>query len=308
MALVSYPEFLQTRTYSAQQLRHLFAKLGLQEGVYGATDLQVSQRAAGANMSVDVAAGDALVQGDDITRQGLYHVVNDGVVNVPISASHGALPRLDQIILRVYDSTVLGVSDVPSLEVLAGTPTAGATLDNRSGAATLPNNAIRLADVLVGAGVAVIANSALRDRRPWVRGANYRYERTSAGSYTITSSSYVAIDSTNLTKRIECSGTGHLEIELLPYSVNEQLATGSSFVAVFVDGASAAERRWIQRGSFNDEAFPPLKFTVKPTAGSKLIEMRAMHPSSGQLVIAAGPTLPLHFTIREELRGSGDNG
>lgn len=212
MALVSYPEFLQTRTYSAQQLRHYLSRLGVQEGVYGATHFAVSQRGAGANMSVDVAAGDALIQGDDVTRQGIYHLVNDATVNAVVSAAHGSLPRIDQIIARVYDSTIAGVSDVPTIEVVAGTATSGATLDNRTGAAALPNGAIRLADVLVPAASATVVTANIRDRRPWANGAH----AIGGGwaSTSTTSNTGAVIDAASAKQRVEVSGLWLVRVKL----------------------------------------------------------------------------------------------
>ena len=98
-----------------------------------------------------MAAGAAWVQGDDTARQGLYHQVNDAAVTGLVAAGHATNPRIDQVILRIFDSSVTGVSDTPTLSTLAGTATGGATLDNRTGAAALPNGAIRIADILVPA-------------------------------------------------------------------------------------------------------------------------------------------------------------
>src|SRR4051794_11835598 len=106
----------------------------LQEGAVGATDLKAAQRAAGANMSVDVAAGQAWVQIDTGTRNGLGHVVNDATANVAVTASNATNPRVDQVVLQWNETAIpTGAGDVPTLRVLAGTATAGATLDNRTG-------------------------------------------------------------------------------------------------------------------------------------------------------------------------------
>lgn len=169
MALLA-PEFIPGNKYLFQTIRHLMEHIGIQEGVYASGDLAVSQRATGANMSVDVAAGAAWVKGDTGTRQGLYHVVNDALVNLTVSAAHSTNPRLDQVILVVNDSSVSGASNTPELKVLAGTATSGATLDNRNGAASLPSNAIRLADILVAAADTSITTAEIRDRRPRARG------------------------------------------------------------------------------------------------------------------------------------------
>lgn len=150
---VQLPEFLQTQKYSAQRIRQMMRSSGLiQEGIVHFGDFQVKQRGAGANMSVDITAGDAWVQGDDTARQGLYHVGNDAVVNLAVPAANATNPRIDQVVLRVYDSTIIGgAKDEAVLELVAGTATAGATLANRTGAAALPSSALRLADIVVPA-------------------------------------------------------------------------------------------------------------------------------------------------------------
>lgn len=159
------PEFLQTQDYGADKLRHLLEHVGSRgEGVsdYG---FAVTQRGAGANMSVDVPAGNGWVRGDSVARQGLYRIENDATANVAVGAAHATLPRLDQVVARIYDSSVSGGSDTPALEVVAGTATSGATLDNRTGAAALPASAMLLADILVGAAATNIVNADIRDRR-----------------------------------------------------------------------------------------------------------------------------------------------
>lgn len=158
------PEFLQTTKYSAQRMRQMQAAAGgpLQEGIVNVGDFKVAQRGAGANMSVDVAAGDAWVQGDNTARQGTYHVGNDATVNVAIAAAHATNPRIDQVVLRIYDSTVIGgEKDLAVIEVVSGTATAGASLSNLTGAAALPSSAIRLAYVLVPAAATKIETASI---------------------------------------------------------------------------------------------------------------------------------------------------
>lgn len=157
------PEFLQTTKYSAQRMRAMMAAASIiQEGIVNFGDFAVSQRGAGANMSVDVAAGDAWILGDNTARQGLYHVGNDGNVNVAVPAAHATNPRIDQVVLRVYDSTVIGgEKDLATIEVISGTATLGASLSNLTGAAALPSTAIRLAYILVGAAVTKVETANL---------------------------------------------------------------------------------------------------------------------------------------------------
>lgn len=162
-------DFVTNKTLAFARMRALLSEQGggIQEGVFGLGDLKVTQRGAGANMSADVAIGAAWIQVDTGSRNGLSHAFSDAVANVPVSAAHATLPRIDQVVLQYNDSSIpAGVGgDVPTLRVLPGTPTSGATLANRTGAAALPNDCVRLADVLVPAAAASIVTANIRDRR-----------------------------------------------------------------------------------------------------------------------------------------------
>lgn len=203
MAL-SIPEFLQTKTYSALRDRLAFKHGGpIQAGVWLAGDLMVTQRGAGANMSVDVASGYALVDANDPGNDGLYHLANDATVNVTITPAHATLPRIDQVCIQVNDTTHgADATDTPAIVVLTGTATSGATLNNRTGAASLPAAHLRLADVLVGAAASTITNTVIRDRRPWARGA-YAID-VAADVLNIINSAVWTDIGTPL--RVECSG------------------------------------------------------------------------------------------------------
>ena len=199
------PQFLETVDISALELRSAFS--GLQAGVMGSGDLKVTAGTAG--LTVDVAAGVAFVQGGQVSDQGLYRVRNDAVVNSAafnaggITANSSGLPRIDQIIARVQDQT----HDASGqrrwrLEVLTGAPTAGATLDNRSGAAALPASSLRLADVLIPTGAATVAAGNIRDRRPWARGG---YARVTSNATQTTAATSPTEISTALRVRLEVS-------------------------------------------------------------------------------------------------------
>lgn len=203
-----------TPGYDAIDVRRLVSP-GLQEGVLSSGSYMVTQRGAGANLSVDIAAstGDgALVQGDAVTAQGLYLVApHSAVINETITTAHATLPRIDQVVLEIKDTQHdASGSNLAQTRVVAGTATGGATLDNRTGAAALPSSAVLLADVLVAATDTAISNAEIRDRRPWARGANFRIVRNqnaAAGNdYTTTAAAIALVDGTNLAPRIECSG------------------------------------------------------------------------------------------------------
>ena len=206
-----YADYITSSPQTFQRDRQLLLDQGIQEGVVGIGDLKVAQRAAGANMSVDIAPGFAFVQIDTGTRNGVSHITSDALANVVVAASHASLPRIDQIILRYNDTSLpTGAGNTPTPEVLAGTPTSGATLDNRNGAAALPNDCLRLADVLVPAASSSVITGNIRDRRPWARGAYNRIIRNandSAGNdFTTTINAVVMLSTASLDPRIECSG------------------------------------------------------------------------------------------------------
>lgn len=272
------PQWLQTKTYIARDLRSAFLELAIQEGVHSALDLLVTQRGAGANMSVDVALGVAWVRGDTITRQGMYRVYADAASNVAVTSNASGNPRLDQVIFRAYDSTDGGAGqDAGAIEVIAGTGTAGATLDNRNGAAALPATAVRLADIIVANGAASIVTANIRDRRPWATGAMTVERGTGAGDYSTTSTSFVAVDATNLGCRLECSGA--------PLRVSVQGiisgSTGLNYHALYVDGAAATEIMQHRPGStVQAEAFHD-EWLLTPAAGSHTFELRFRHETGG---------------------------
>lgn len=171
--------------YSAIDVRRADSQALLQgcigsaySGSAGSGAYAVTQRGAGANMSVDIAASTGfglLVAGTTIANQGYYTVMpHSAIINEAIATADPTNPRVDQIIVQVFDNVIdSSGKNLAQTTVLTGTPTAGATIGiggNRNGAAALPANSYRLADVIVGNGVASITNANIFDRRPKTRG------------------------------------------------------------------------------------------------------------------------------------------
>lgn len=159
-----------TPGYDAIDRRRSFHGFQRGEGVWTYPSWLVVQRGAGANMSVDIGMDEsALVRGDAVTLQGLYTVApHSATINEAITTSDPTNPRVDRVILELQDNTHdASGQNRAQTRVVAGTPSAGATLDNLTGAAAVPSSAMLLADVLVGAGVTSITNANIRDRRPF---------------------------------------------------------------------------------------------------------------------------------------------
>jgi hypothetical protein len=294
-----------------QRMRQLLLDGPLQEGVVGASDVMVVQRGAGANQSVDVGTGFAWVQLDTGTRNGLPHVTNDAVANVTVTAANGTNPRIDQIILRWNDTSIpTGSGNVPTLEVLTGTATSGATLANRTGAAALPNDCLRLADLLIPALSTTISNTQIRDRRLWARGAYVRIVRT-AGNYTTASATMALVDGTNLQPRIECSGNP-LRVTLRCNAFHTT-ASSTYILTPWVDGAAAETGSTdfftgVSAAVASGPTTPMnMQWTIVPAAGSHLIGWAWRTPSGASATLTASTTQPLEMEIEEIIRQNTAN-
>jgi hypothetical protein len=310
------PELLTTKTYPFGRIRRTLESLGLQEGVYDAGDYKVTQRGAGANKSVDIDAGRGWVRGDNTARQGNYHAENDAIVNRAVPDNTSGNPRVDQAILRIYDSSVIGGGlDQAEVEILQGTPTAGATLDNAAGVtsrAALPLTAIRLGEWVTPTGFTSITNAIIRDRRPFARGAYWRTERFANGlagnDYTTASAVFGAIDNTNLTPRIECTGMP-LRVTMRARIGNDTAGAYAAIVPA-IDGAvignqdtllQLAESAGASRGG-------TFSWDITPAAGSRTITFFLRAIGGGTARLYAQLANPLQMSVEEILRPISYNG
>lgn len=182
--------FLQAKTgdpavqYNAVDVRRFIASTYPIEGVLGTGQLKVTQRAAGANMSVDVAAGGCVVQCDTVTNGGSYLEYETTSVNVPIPAAPASGTRTHLIVEQVYDPQ----SDGSTLGYAASKPICVA--DTGSGA-TLPPSAYLLAQVTVTHGQASVTNDNITDMRNQASGppaydrGNFSDQLSTAGRVTV---------------------------------------------------------------------------------------------------------------------------
>lgn len=153
------PNWMQNRDYSARLDRQIIASL-FYEGVRTPGAYAVSERGAGANMSVDVAVGEAFVDGDDQPNQGTYFVESDAVVNIAIGAAPGSNSRIDLVVLQVRDPNAGGpAGDDAVIQVVAGTVAASPV------APAVPDSALVLAQVTVASGTASITTAMISNRR-----------------------------------------------------------------------------------------------------------------------------------------------
>ena len=190
------------KTSESGHLRAL-AKIVLGDVIEG---LAVSQRAAGVNMSVDVAIGDAFVRRSDGSYA--HPVFNDAVYNQVISAADGSNPRRDIIVLYVdygqTPSTAVSnnTNGVVKIKVVNGTP-AGSPVDPNDAAIQSSvgagNPFTKLARVRVPAGQTSISNSLIDDLRTMIY-ANANSVPTSAIPDSAITAAKVALSAVGLTK------------------------------------------------------------------------------------------------------------
>jgi hypothetical protein len=156
------PTWLQNGTYTAR-LDRIFADILFTEGVMrpGAGELLVTQRGAGANNSVDIAAGYACIEGDDAADQGNYMVRNTATVNLAATAAPVSNSRIDLVCLRVNDPAEGGpVGDNAEFVYVTGTAAPSPAVP------ATPTSAIALARVLRTVGDTAVVTANITDVRP----------------------------------------------------------------------------------------------------------------------------------------------
>lgn len=153
------PLWLQEGVYPARLDRQLIAAI-FGEGVL--SGFAVSQRGAGANMSVDVAAGVAVIEGDDQSNQGRYLVQSTAVENLTGFTAPGSNSRIDLVVLQINDTNAGGGSgDNFTIERVAGTAASSPV------APAVPGSAIVLAEVLLESSSTSITDAMITDARSY---------------------------------------------------------------------------------------------------------------------------------------------
>lgn len=196
--MAELPPWLLQECFTAAGARLFTNNLVCGEGVADLLDGSLLVTTGGAGLDLSVAEGGGFVD-SDADDMGMYSIFNDGAVTVTATTADGTNPRIDQVIATVNDSQISGVDNNWVLSVLAGTPTAGASLSNLNGAAALPDRSIRLAYVLVPASFAgpfVNATHILDDRSSFdsCSGTPYVELEASAVTAITPASTYVKVN------------------------------------------------------------------------------------------------------------------
>lgn len=161
------PLWEQSGSYNARADRTIITHLW-DEGVMDALAFKVTQRAAGANFTVDIAAGVAVVSGDVDVDQGNYVCRETAATTgtTVTSAPSAGNERYDRVILEVRDNTedavAAGGNNDWRFRVVAGTPAAVGT----GTIPALPSHSISLATIgPILNSTTTITNSLITDTR-----------------------------------------------------------------------------------------------------------------------------------------------
>lgn len=233
MALLS-PLFEEGLTYTATQLRELIDSLYSTAGIISLGDLIVAQRAAGANMSVDVAAGAAIVIGTDAAFQGKYLCKSTAVTNVTIAAAPSTgNSRIDLIVAEVRDADQNGGTHNDWI-IAAVTGTAATT--GTQVAPSAPASSYVLAQIAVGPTVTTIVNANVSDLRVFAS------PRTRRRVVTVTQSATPAI---NTDKTDVASITGLAQaITSFTTNLTGTPADGDQLLIRITDNGTARALTW----------------------------------------------------------------
>lgn len=240
--LDSTPNFVDG-TFGAKDVR--LAALGnALPGLFAADDFAASQRAAGANMSLDIAQGCAFVDPRQATHQGVYLVRRTSATPWNTSAdggitwtpADGSNPRIDLVLLEVKDNAE-DASGTTGFRIRIETGTANASATHQLEVAywpSIPAGCVPIAAVLVPAAATTLTTANITNLNP-IGGTGRAATKYTAAVETITASSYarpatpdfLMVYVPNVAALVRLSMLGHMKVNV---------ASGTQYMALFING------------------------------------------------------------------------
>jgi hypothetical protein len=268
----------------------------------GAASTAAGRVTPGAGLVLNYNAGTVWVRDDTplLASAALMPVVL-GASTVNVAANASGNPRLDQVIVTL---TGWGTGTV---SVLQGTPDVNATLDSRIGAAALPLDAIRLADILMPNGFAgpFVQATHIRDRRQWSAGAFLTAAGTGAGNYTTNSLAAVVLDAANFSRRIEeVSGTT-VTVEFMGTWLHNT-NNGKVIIGLYRDGVLVGEYS-DQAPRALDSYLAHIRWQVVGSTGSHVYEVKWRTDIGTVTMVNFSAAVAPTMVLQEVLRLSSDN-
>lgn len=240
-SLVSSTPGFVVGTYGALDLRNA-ALANTYPGLFASGDFTVSQRAAGANMSVDITQGRAFADPGN-THQGLYFARRTSATAYNTSADGGYTwtaadatnPRIDLLCLEVKD-TAEDASGVTGwrFRIVDGTPSASATHQLETAAwPTIPSGVLPLAAIRVPAAATTITTANITNLN--TVGGGRAETLKIATTETTTSTTYTRLATPDFLCVYVPSASSRVRFG---YKAQWKIsaATGTQAVALFVNG------------------------------------------------------------------------
>ncbi|TDD97648.1 hypothetical protein [Actinomadura rubrisoli] len=149
-------------SYDAVDFRAILASVFNVGGVCNTSpaDLKVTQRSAGANFSVDVAAGYAVIAGTDVAGQGFYLVQSTATVNLVVPPPPVSGTRVHRVVAQVRDKLHNGALAANTYDFVLSV-----LEDTGSGTPATPASALSLATVSVASTALNVSDSNITDTR-----------------------------------------------------------------------------------------------------------------------------------------------
>lgn len=220
--------------------------LNYRAGVVLTTDLAVTERGAGANMSVDVSAGRCFIQNSSYTANTAnstkyWGLLSDAVTNLAISTNTSGSTRIDKIVAKI-DTTAIAndyATNVGSIIVVEGTPGAGAP--------ATPSNCLLLATLTIPTGTTVsITNAMITNGRVYpgltFQTAYMLDDGTNLELHSTTGNIHIYDSSRDVRLRIYDSAGGSGFLDLYHDGSNGQIATGAGDLDIVPTGGDVRLR------------------------------------------------------------------
>ncbi len=257
--------------YSAPDYRALMnAMWGSQGVVIGAypNSCQITQRGAGANFSVDVAAGFVVITGDDTAGQGKFLVESRGVVNVPTPAAPGSGTRVHRLVAQIRDKQALGTGTYDWIYWLRE--------DTGSGTPAEPASAVTLATVLIAAGQASVLNANITDKRVLAQPATgpqiYRAHGTGLQGIPTSTDTALWMDTDDETNPfvVKSGGSGSAASWTLGLSGIWRLSGGFIFVGTGSAGVNERVAWWAKSSDLTNTRYGGQSVTAPVGKGTEM--------------------------------------
>ncbi len=262
----------------------------------------VSEKSGGANMSVDVTAGEAIVSG--------RWVQSDAVSNVAIGAADPTLNRWDVVVLRT-DAT----NQVATVAVVAGTAAASPSVPGIDTTGS-PYFEIPLARVYVGAAVSSITDSVITDVRSAAHiplriyaevtnksggellpGEVVVWDNTNAQAVTTTTTQDNPMVAGVVADIIANNAEGRICIKgVMPVQVAAAVGIGNGLVT-----STTAKKATIQGSSVFARA---LESSAGADIITALVNAKAVYPQDDQVILDLSSTSPTSTDTWEDITGA----